>query len=88
MGVLFFFSGLVNMRMRVGLITVLVLVFMLDVLMLVGRVRMFVRLSTVLVLVLMGLFVGVLGHRVPYCPVDLTKGYRRSTTAAAASHGS
>jgi len=66
MGVLFFFSGLVNMRMRVGLITVLVLVFMLDVLMLVGRVRMFVRLSTVLVLVLMGLFVGVLGHRVPY----------------------
>jgi hypothetical protein len=33
-----------------------------------------VDLVTVLVLVLVGRFVGVLGHRVPYCSVDLMGG--------------
>jgi len=57
---LLLFSGLVHVRVRVGLVAVPVVL-----LMLVGRVGMRVDLVTVLVLVLIGRFVGVLGHRVP-----------------------
>lgn len=55
-------SGLVHVRVDVGLTAVLVLVVVLHVLMVMGRVWMVVHLVTVLVLVCMGRFVGVLGH--------------------------
>ena len=62
-----FFSGLVHVRVSMRLLAVFVVVLVLDVLVIVGRVGVSVNLVTVLVLVFMGRFLGVLGHRFPYC---------------------